>query len=147
MSQAGVHAASQPWRALRRAGGLLTAKLAKRAQDLHKYIYTISENVVTDTERDASKLPKWLNSCYREVPVRSVESPAQTDPHTYTGSGVVVLPRGNSGSTGKASESEEGVAACTLARSEQNTPAMQPIPWLAPPQRCRFGVFLFVFAF
>lgn len=64
-------------------------------------------------------------------------APAQTDPHTYTANGAV-LPQGSSGLAGKASESEEGVAACTLAKSEQNIPAMWLIPSLDPPQRCFF---------
>lgn len=69
-------------------------------------------------------------------------APAQTDPHTYTARDVV-LPRGNSGLAGKASDSEEGVAACILAKSEQNIPAMWLIPSPALPQRCFFFLFFF----
>lgn len=72
--------------------------------------------------------------------------PLLRPPHTYTANDVA-LPRGSSGLAGKASEREEGVAACTLARSEQNIPAMWLIPSLDPPQRCFFFPFFFSFLF
>lgn len=129
MNQAGVLAASQPGRAVRRGGAPSNGDAGKGGS--RSYIYTnnkMSQLALCRCRKHPSKLPKLANSSYAEVMVCFLLAA-----HTYTPSDLVVRPRGNSGSAGKASESKEGVAACTLAESEQEIPAMWPIPWLAPP--------------